>query len=443
MPTTAWSVARDEISRPLGFQDFTTTTNIGAGTSVISTALTERYPEDDFFNGWHIIFETDNNAGDVRRITDYAQSTGTLTVAGPNLSSDSSSTDAALHLFNPDDIKRAYNRARQNVFPCLYAVKDLHTIVTGQIQHEFTIPTAMRKMDSVWYGERQVASTPAENVLSNEDFESWSSGSAASWTISGTGATETEEGTTGTLNYGVLEGGSSAKILSASSGAATYLQTPTPDIAVEGMEINLSVWVYSRTASRVSATILGTDVVSTPVTGATHSGSGWEKLAVSADIDSNGTSFSCGVNITAGTVITVYVDEAICMVGQSEPIDPPWYLVENWRHIASIDGASNSGKLIIPNPPPDKHQLRIVGRDILGSVSADTDTIEIDGELLEPLYDFVRSMLCQERAYRRAGEPNQGWLNRADYFDQSYQLAIERGVGVSLGSPRPFRRPDA
>jgi hypothetical protein len=47
---------------------------------------------------------------------------------------------------------------------------------------------------------------------------------------------------------------------------------------------------------------------------------------------------------------------------------------------------------------------------MLSAVSADTDTFEVDGELLEPVYDAVRAELCQEAATVR--NKSSGWGNQ-------------------------------
>ncbi len=51
-------------------------------TSLIDTGLTDLYSADDYFNGnWFAIVTSNNRDGQYRRITDYAQSSGTLTVS--------------------------------------------------------------------------------------------------------------------------------------------------------------------------------------------------------------------------------------------------------------------------------------------------------------------------------------------------------------------------
>ena len=82
MGTSTWETMRQEIVRPFGLVTGTTTTNVAANTSLIDTGLTDLYSADDYFNGnWFAIVTSNNRDGQYRRITDYAQSSGTLRVS--------------------------------------------------------------------------------------------------------------------------------------------------------------------------------------------------------------------------------------------------------------------------------------------------------------------------------------------------------------------------
>jgi len=52
-------------------------------------------------------------------------------------------------------------------------------------------------------------------------------------------------------------------------------------------------------------------------------------------------------------------------------------------------------------------------------VSADTDTIELDGELLDPLYMKCRQFLCEEKA---AEDAESDWGRRARDFETEYEF---------------------
>ena len=105
--------------------------------------------------------------------------------------------------------------------------------------------------------------------------------------------------------------------------------------------------------------------------------------------------------------------------------------LRNWDHVPPVAGASNGGVIRFQETLPDKYRIRIVGRDILTAASADSTTIEIDGELLHPVYDKVRQLLCLRMA---AGDPNSNWTEMARQYEASYVRAVE-GDLVGVNAP--------
>ena len=405
MPTVAWSTLRDEISRPLGFQDFTATTAINGDTLVVSTELSDRYPSDDHFNGWYLILENNANAGVVRRVQDYNREVttpiGQITVRGAVLSDDSSNLAAgALHRFHPLDIRRAFNRARQDVFPEIGIVRDHQLLVTSSDQTLYTIPSTVRRIQRVYLGNRLLAKSVLGNIYqdNNPDLESWTNATTpADWTISGSGGTANQEQeTSGPHNYAVLSGSNSARIVVTTNEVTFLHDSPTLNVATEGLEVNVAVWVYSRTASRVSARIEGTAV--TDGSGTAHSGGGWERLTHTLNTGPDGGTITAGILITGSSAMSCYVDNVVAIIGPSEALEGDWDPVLNYEFIPPVGGASSGGSLYLSAPLQEKQVLRVVGTDTLSSVSADTDTVEIDRDVLEPLYNKTREYLVAERA---------------------------------------------
>ena len=438
MPTTTWSQARVDILRPLGVVEAATTTNITTNTSVISTALADDYVVDDTFIGWYCMILNDadgsssSNNGTVRRVTDYTASSGTLTVAGANLSAEDESVNVILCRFNPDHVKSWFNRTRQNVFPQLAIIRDHQPIVTGQVQRRFLLPSTLRdKPLTGSIGEWPAAASVSENLFTNGDFETWSSTtSPGTWSNTSHTSITQEQETTGPSNYGVFRDSNSAKCLGAASTECTLLQTVTPDQAVEGMEVNVSAAVYCNTASRVSMRIASTD-------GTAHGGTGWELITVAATLGATASNASAGFVASSGTQIVYFADEAMFVIGQSEPVVPYWEPILNWNWIPNVGGASNNGYIEVPYDLPSHHVLRIVSRDMISSVSADTDTLELDGELLEPMYDMVRAELCQEAASVGIYDEKERafWFGQAAFYRNRGADYIQRRK-VSLPNPR-------
>ena len=441
MPTTTWEQIRQDIVRPFGLITGTTSENLAANKLLVDEDLTDLYPTDDYFNdNWFVIVTSNNNDTETRRVIDYAQLSGTLTVSKAWVT-DSSTSTYELMTVHPDSVLRAYNRARQVVWPHIGIVRDVETVVTGQRQFTYTIPSTIRRVNRVYLGERYEAQNDAENLLLNGGFEDWTNSTTAdNWgVIVGDTTVNQEKQTTSPANYAVLSGNNSARLIVPVSTAVTLAQTfnsASSDytaVATEGMTANLSAWVYCNTASRVSLTIDG-DVQSD-----THGGTGWELMKGSNNLDATDTATVVGISVTSGAAISVFIDEITLSIGQSSVLDRPYTAITNWDVIPPVAGASNGGVLRFVGDLPSQHRLRIVGSDMLSSVTGgvatttDATTIEIDGELLEPLYNKVRQMLADERAM---GNMESYWWTLARQYEAEYDRAIESGA-VGIRPPRP------
>jgi hypothetical protein len=416
-----------------------TTTNITTNTSVISTNLADAYPTDDTFIGWYAMLlndvdgSTSTNNGKVRRVTDYAASTGTITVAGANLTAEDEASSFILCRWNPDHVKSWFNRVRQNLFPHIAIIRDHQPLVTGQVQRRFQLPTTLRdKPVSISMGEWPSASSLAENEVLNPDFEDWASTtSATSWTLAGSGSTVNQEAdTTGPSNYGVFRDSNSARVLNNASDETTLLQTVTPKVATQRMVAHFGLAVYNtQTAVSVVSRLVSTD-------SAAHGGTGWEVLTVDGTL-AEVTTVSVGLSVPTATAFSTYVDEAILIIGQSEGIVPYWESLQNWDWIPAVAGASNNGYIEFPYDLPSHHVLRILSRDMLSSVSADTDSFEVDGELLEPVYDAVRAELAQETATVGIMDSTERdfWFGQAAFYRNRSTAGISTRH-ISIPNPR-------
>ena len=443
MPTTTWETMRQDIVRPLGLVTGTTTTNVAANTSLIDTALTELYSSDDYFNAnWYAIVTSNNRDGQYRRVTDYAQSSGTLTVSlAWGAGTDGANSTYELMTLPPNKVMEWYNRARQEVWPHIGIVRDVETVVTGTRQFTYEIPSTIRRVNRVYLGERYEAQNDSENLLLNGSFENWTNATSPdNWSVTGSGASmNQEEQTTSPTNYAILSGNNSVRLVVPSSTAVTLVQTFDSTlsrytaVATQGMEASLSAWVYCTLASRVSLTIDGA------VQSDTHGGTGWELLTGTQTLTQTDTEAAVGLSITSGAAAAVYVDEIFLTLGQSGPLDRPYTPITNWDVIPPAAGASTGGTLRFTGKVPSHHRLRIVGSDMLSAVTSDASTTEIDGDLLEPLYNKVRQYLCDERA---SGNPESYWFTMARQFEGAYNRAIESGA-VGIRPPRQrFKAPN-
>ena len=435
MPTSTWSTMRQDILRPMGLiTSATTTTALTTNKVVVDTKLTDRFPVDDYFNNqWYVHITSGNDVGKIRRVIDYAQSTGTLTHGGANYAG-GDSPSFELTPFDPTEVMNLFNEAREIVYPDISMVRDVETIVTGNRQHTYTLPNTIRKVDRVYLGNRRNADT-SENLLLNGDFEDWSSATSPDyWSVTGTGASvNQEEDTSDPENYAVLHGDNSARLVVPSSTVVTLVQTfdSTLDrytaVATQGMECNVSAWVYCTVASRVSLTIDG------QVQSETHGGTGWELLKGSQILTQTDTEAAIGLSITSGGAIAVFVDEMWMTLGQSEITDVPYSELRNWDHVPPVAGADNGGILYFQETLPSKHRIRVVGRDMLTAVSAEASTVEVDGDLIQPLYDKVRQLIALRMASGNIS-PNSNWTEMARQYEESYVRAVEGNL-VKVKSP--------
>lgn len=447
MPNTSLQVLNREVQQHsgLGFEEFLTTTTLTTDDQVISTELGDRWNQDDRFNGWFVTIRGTNNDEVVRRVENYVGATGALTVAGAALSAESGSKTCEVSRFHPSDVTRAYNRIRQSVFPKLSAHKDHRGIISDRETLVYPVPTAIRRVDRVFLG-RALLSTHSQNILSNSGFEDWDTDTIGhtvtqnNWTVTGaSGSASKETQTSAPTNHMVLSGNNSARVRTGSANT-TLLQTVIPDVGVEGAYVTMSAYVYCRTANSVACQLDSSS--DSPTNGSYHGGTGWELLTHGRKLHDDAADVIAGIYVDAGTTPSEsYIDRVLCWAGPVSPPEGLWDVVEGWEHIPPLDGAADGGNIFLAAAPRDHEVLRLVGRGMLSSVSADSDTIEIDGELLDPIYNKIRATLAQEQS---GGDPDSTWGRWSREFEMAYREGINgeavRGARPSLSVNRrgPF-----
>ena len=187
---------------------------------------------------------------------------------------------------------------------------------------------------------------------------------------------------------------------------------------MRGARVNFSIWVYYVGAVSTLVPRIMEDGAST--NGTAHSATGWEKLTVSRNITTDpSSSIRVGVAETANAAaVLFYLDNAIATVGANEPAELRYERLYNWEYYEPT-GTNTGGTLRFPYQLPSKRTLRVRGMYPLSSVSAETDTMEIDEKQAELLYAFARVALY--RTERGMREPDsRSWRK----YDQLYKDAI-------------------
>jgi hypothetical protein len=240
----------------------------------------------------------------------------------------------------------------------------------------------------------------------NCDFEN--STISTDWTASNI-TLAAEEETTGPDNFMVYAGTQSGKCTVGSSSVGTLLMTVPSGTNYVGEEINVGIWVYSRTASRVSAAIqLDSSSVSV---GSTHSGLGWERLTHTLVADGVSSSIKVGVSATSGTAFVFYADEIVVTAGQSEIPRVPINKVFSWREEGSsiriFEGVSQDRNLLVR------------GMGMLDFTQLDTtgaNTVELNQSQRRMLYNYAAMELFQGEIDTIDSTEQQEALNRFNHF---------------------------
>jgi len=456
MATTTLQNARRGLARYLGYGEFvgkdglawTTTTNIPAATTVSSTELTdygftdfaETGSNDDLFRNWWIIIHGTNNAQTVRRILRYDASAGSLTVTGTALSAESGSVDFELHRYSPTLLRQALNTARTTGYPNLHVPISRNTFTaTGQTRYQ--VPSALISKPTAIYLRRALQTDFANNILSNPDFEDWTSGSPDSWTVDGDLTVAEETQTTQPFNYMIVDGSSSAKLTNGTTGSAYQVyQTISSPATHSGQRISFYVWVYCLEASAITTLIRinSTDNKGTTADGGVHRGEGWQLLTHFEDAPITLSTLRVGIEFasTADTTLTVYVDNAVTVVGptqEPETAENREYLY-NWQWVPAIEGTTLRNHVVFPYDFPDNRLLVFEGVGRLTEVSDESDTFEIGEPQTELLYAHAATWLFKQDLWNITSGDGQ--------LDVTRYRAAQRDVDeLSIHSmPQPRRR---
>ena len=428
MATTATlSAILPKFARRIGSYvgSFSTTTTVTTNNSVIATGLRDiGFTDDDVLNDSFLKFTSGNNLDTVRLISDYTGSSGTITVAGTTLTADSGTgTTFELYRYDPDQLLDSINDAANQAFPALFKRIDDRTLTGAPRQARYARPTSIEPgyVRQVFYIPRIQAKTSANNIVStlNCDFESSTIGD--DWTASSI-TLAAEADTTTPNNWMVFQGSQSGKCTVAASSTATLLMTVPSGTNYVGEEINVGVWVYSRTASRVSAAIrLDSGTVSV---GDTHTGKGWERLTHTLVADGVSSSIKVGVSVTSGTAFVFYADEITATAGQSE--------VPIGYEAIILDWNEEGDNLAFLSPPPHQHNIHVVGCGALETLSSGTDTITLEPHRVNLLLDYAALTFFEGELDQSSTDDQNAILKQITHYRNKTQNGRGEMIAPSL-----------
>ena len=428
--TTTLSAILPKLGRRVGayIGSFTTTTAIAANTSVVSTELTDLgFTDDDVLNDSFIKITSGNNLNEVRLVSDYTASSGTITVTGTALTSDSS-TQATFEIYryDPDQLRDAINDAANQAFPALFKRIDdrTHTVAPGQARYERPSSIEPGYIRQVYIVPKIESKTFAENIINDQNCDMEASSSAlTNWTDSANITAAVEADTTSPNNFMVYRGQRSAKLTCAASSTGTFTLSVTDPTNYESEELNFSIWVYSKYADLVSPMVqIDSDSV---VTGTAHSGNGWQRLTVSTTSSNVGSTIKVGLNFASnGSIYTVYADEAILTSGPSE--------IPKGFESVIFDWTEEGDYLTFLTAPPSHYNLHVVGCGALETLTAGADTITLEPHRVNLLLDYAALTFFEGELDQTSAEDQNAILRQITHYRNKTQNGRGEMVAPSL-----------
>ena len=428
--TTTLSAILPKLGRRVGayIGSFTTTTAIAANTSVVSTELTDLgFTDDDVLNDSFIKITSGNNLNEVRLVSDYTASSGTITVTGTALTSDSS-TQATFEIYryDPDQLRDAINDAANQAFPALFKRIDdrTHTVAPGQARYERPSSIEPGYIRQVYIVPKIESKTFAENIINDQNCDMEASSSAlTNWTDSANITAAVEADTTSPNNFMVYRGQRSAKLTCAASSTGTFTLSVTDPTNYESEELNFSIWVYSKYADLVSPMVqIDSD---SAVTGTAHSGGGWQRLTVSTTSSNVGSTIKVGLNFASnGSIYTVYADEAILTSGPSE--------IPKGFESVIFDWTEEGDYLTFLTAPPSHYNLHVVGCGALETLTAGADTITLEPHRVNLLLDYAALTFFEGELDQTSAEDQNAILRQITHYRNKTQNGRGEMVAPSL-----------
>ena len=403
MATTALSVLETRLGQAISDDlEVIVTTAISNNNSIISTNLQSYDGGRDSFrvDGW--VYITDKaNAGVQRQISAYTTSTGTLTVRGAVLLTDTANlATIRLHRYDRDKYVQAFNDTSRELYGLGIFWKDL----------------------DVW-------ELVTNNLLPNAHFRDWAvSTTPDKYTLQDSNITATAQ-TTWTAG-GYRGGAKSMKAATGASGAGKYVYISSDNyprlLDIMNKSVSLYCWALPEVANDAAIEIYTkkADGTAQTLTSTTTNPAGeftllkLENQSINDDLVevqirfkiATASKYVCfdharliGLNVYEYLLPTDFVTGKVSNI----EIQPSGYadfacddlLPKYWTPVHDYETRSDgTDKWLILNEAQSNNKLiRITGKAPLTTLSAYTDTIEIGGEMLNAYIAYAKYKLFQAK----------------------------------------------
>lgn len=391
--TTTRLAVMERMADALGLRRTGQITSSCASTATSLIDTTNRYEADDYWNEGYLLTTGSTNAGIERRLSDYSVGTQTLTLYSAVGTALSSST--TYDLFHPPvepyEYRTAIKAAASQLAARGITRRALDTTLVTTAGRKYALPSTIDvELTEVWLQAKEFI---ANNI--------WIDGTSG-WTLHAS-ASLTNDGANGERTL---------KLVATAADEHSYCDvdvSPMQELEffakVKSDGTRAARWQY-RIVDTTGAVIVAYTTIGSAVTLAA-----WTQQTGTIRVPANGTRVRIAFNAdAAGTVYT----EGPQLMRYGE-----WERIGNWR----LEYSGETGYFVLPYQPGWGRRLKLVGRQTLESLSADSDTISMD----EPEIEAFVELACAE-AWRQFGPRlglDQGVVrDETDRHDKQYKKLI-------------------
>ena len=425
MGTTAASVLDERLSKIIGdWTEVALTTAATASVAVVSTNL-KAYDDanDDHFNTWWVYHTDGVNAGQDRKIYDYATAAGSASVRGANYAAETSLATVRFSRHGYDAHLRAINDAIREVgTDVLFREIEDRSLVTNNI---------------LWDGH-------LEDFPSSTTMTFWTANSA---TIAKSGTAGLYRGARGTF---------SAKVTGVITSDYIYQSSNTnPQLLdLKDTEVNLYAWAYPETANDATITAYTVNSAGSTQTLASTTACAsakWTLLKLeNQKFNDDLTSVEIRLGVASSTKYVIYDNARVTgryihrymlpepfrdgsisriyiqTTGDSDyPCDDlmprSWDRIFNWDIVSDVD--TTYRYLYLPDTYSSNRQLQIIGTSPLSEVTTFASSTEISGAQVDLLTAYAAYCLFRDEEDVPSSEDTGRYISRAQrWLNEYYRL---------------------